>query len=121
MPNDRAPFWDRLKRGLALMDRLEEVFLGANVGPEDTAVAVSAVQGALSGKSPTWDAIQDALERALLGVLDGAERTPSWGKQRPAGTTTESPSASKERKGAYGYLRVNRIELPSATTSWTAE
>lgn len=104
MPNDRTPFWDRLKKGLArtrdgllgplqesrqeigtaLLDRLEEVLLGADVGPEDTAVVVSAVQAVLSGSNTNWDAIQNALERALLGVLEGAERATNWGGQRPA-------------------------------------
>lgn len=104
MPDEPTAFWERLKRGLALtresllgplqsprgqigtelLERLEEVLLGADVGPEDTAAVIGAVQASLVAGDASWDAIQSALERALEDVLARAERVVAFTGQRPA-------------------------------------
>ncbi len=104
MPDEPTAFWERLKRGLArtrenllgplqsprgqigtkLLERLEEVLLGADVGPEDTAAVIGAVQASLAAGDASWDAIQSALERALEDVLARAERMVAFTGQRPA-------------------------------------
>lgn len=104
MPDEPTAFWERLKRGLArtresllgplqsprgqigteLLERLEEVLLGADVGPEDTAAVIGAVQASLAAGDASWDAIQSALERALEDVLARAERMVVFTGQRPA-------------------------------------
>jgi len=93
--------WERLRRGLArtrdgllaldmargrpadLVERLEEVLLAADVGPEDTSTIVAAVQARLA-TGPSDGAVQEALAEALVGVLGGAERGFALPTERPA-------------------------------------
>lgn len=92
MPGPGEGFWDRLRRGLArtreglleplrgtrkasdFLDRLEEVLLAADVGPEETARIVAEVRGALPPGEVTWEGALAALERALVALLGPAER-----------------------------------------------
>ncbi len=97
----RTTVWERLRRGLArtragilgsldlargrpadLVERLEEVLLAADVGPEDTSAIVAAVQARLATGTP--DGAQEALAEALVGALGGAERGFALPAARPA-------------------------------------
>lgn len=66
-----------------LGERLEEVLLAADVGPEDTSTIVAAVQARLATGAPDC-AVQGALEEALVGALGGAERGFALPTARPA-------------------------------------
>ncbi len=97
-------FWERLKKGLArtrdgvlgplqssrekvgaeFLNRLEEVLLRADVGPEDAESVVRTVQAALPPEGASWDAVQSALERALADALRQAERPVTFHGPRPS-------------------------------------
>jgi len=99
----RGTIWGRLKRGLArtrdgllgplqesrekvgpeFLDRLEEILLTADVGPEDAAAVVGAVRTGLPVGTASWDAVQSALERALADALAQAERQVTFRGPRP--------------------------------------
>lgn len=102
MPGSGEGFWDRLRRGLArtreglleplrgtrkaseFLDRLEEVLLGADVGPEETARIVTGVRGSLPPGEVTWEGALAALEGALVALLKPAERELELPPARPA-------------------------------------
>ncbi|MBC7221064.1 signal recognition particle-docking protein FtsY [Candidatus Bipolaricaulota bacterium] len=99
----RGTVWERLKQGLArtrdgirgslqeakgglgpaALERLEEVLLSADVGPEGTAAIVAQVQASLA-KARDADTVEAALEAALCSVLAGAERAFVLPPSRPA-------------------------------------
>ncbi|MBC7170142.1 signal recognition particle-docking protein FtsY [Candidatus Bipolaricaulota bacterium] len=98
----RDTVWERLKQGLArtrdgirgslqaaksglgpaALERLEEVLLSADIGPEGTAAIVAQVQASLAKKE--WDTVESALEAALCNALTGAERAFVLPPSRPA-------------------------------------
>jgi fused signal recognition particle receptor len=100
----RTTIWDRLRQGLArtrdgllgplqaakdavgpeLLERLEEVLLATDVGPEDTATITASVQARLGKGTPEWPTVQAALEEALTGVLARADRAFALPSSRPA-------------------------------------
>ncbi|MBC7092753.1 signal recognition particle-docking protein FtsY [Candidatus Bipolaricaulota bacterium] len=98
---------DRLRRGLArtrdgllgpleaavrgkgrldreALDRLEEILIAADVGPDEAAGIAAAVQTRLGGGMADWAAVQAALEEALVDALSGAERVFALPAARPA-------------------------------------
>ncbi len=99
----RGTVWERLKQGLArtrdgirgplqatkgglgpaALERLEEVLLSADVGPEGTAAIVAQVQTTLA-KARDADTVESVLEAALCSVLAGAERAFVLPPSRPA-------------------------------------
>lgn len=103
MPDERTTIWDRLRRGLArtrdgllgplqaaqgeagpeLLDRVEEVLLSADVGPDDTTAIMTQLQAAVSSRAADWDTVKDALEGALRTVLRDAERNVTLSGPRP--------------------------------------
>lgn len=103
MPDERTTIWDRLRRGLArtrdgllgplqaaqgqagaeLLDRVEEVLLSADVGPDDTTAIMAQLQAAVSSRAADWDTVKDALEGALRTVLRDAERNVTLSGPRP--------------------------------------
>jgi len=90
----RITVWERLRQGLArtrdgllgpleairgrpasdFLDRLEEVLLATDVGPEDTATIMADVQTRLAKGSLDWPVVYAALEEALVATLAHAER-----------------------------------------------
>lgn len=84
----RAGIWGPLRaatggRDPAALERLEEVLLAADVGPEGTAAIVAQVQASLP-TAPDWETIASALEDALCNALADAERPFVLPPSRPA-------------------------------------
>lgn len=103
MVDERKTIWERLRHGLArtrdgllgplqeaqgtatpeLLDRVEEVLLSADVGPDDTAAIVAHIESSLTRGAPDWETVRVALEESLRTVLRGSERALKLAETRP--------------------------------------